>query len=160
MKTNFVKVPARGITAEEILALWQEGKLYRREEPIPYGELLARCQQEAIVYVSSIDEFVAPAWRSYIKNVWRAIVYDVRFTPFLLMKQKHEMNRYFVTALVYNLQVLGIYEPVEEVSMLKLHLKLEGISKRNSIFKNWEKYAPMNAQRRILNDIITNIHRV
>lgn len=160
MKKNFVQVPVRGITAEEILALWQEGKLYRREEPIPYGELLARCQQEAIVYVSSIDEFASPEWRPYIKDVWKAIVCDVRIASFLLMSQKREMNRYFVTALVYNLQVLGIYEPVEEVSMLKLHLKLEGISKRNSIFKNWEKYAPMNAQRRILNDIITNIHRV
>ena len=112
------------------------------------------------MYVSSIDEFASPEWRPYIKDVWKSIVCDVRIASLLLMSQKREMNRYFVTALVYNLQVLGIYEPVEEVSMLKLHLKLEGISKRNSIFKNWEKYAPMNAQRRILNDIITNIRRV
>lgn len=160
MTQKFVKVPAKGITAEELLVLWQEGELYRREEPIPYEELLARCQQEAIVYVSSIDEFVAPAWRPYIKDVWKAIVCDVRIASFLLMSQKREMNRYFVTALVYNLQVLGIYDPVEEVSMLKLHQKLEGIGKRNSIFKNWGSYALTNAQRRILNDIITNIRRV
>ncbi len=43
------KVPMRGITAEELLALWREGKLYQEvnEEDLSQEELLARCSSLA-----------------------------------------------------------------------------------------------------------------
>ena len=162
MAKEFVRVHVKGITPEDVIILWQEGKLFTKTNvgTMSAEDLLARCQQEALVYVSAINDFVTAEWRNHIKDVWEAIVCDKTFAPLLLMKQKQEMNRYFVTSIVYNMQVLGIYAPVDEVSMLKLHLTLEKVDRRNSIFKNWGKYALTNSLRRRLSHLIEETRRV
>lgn len=158
MTQKFKQVPVEGFTAEEVLALWHEGKLYRKAKLASPRELFARCQQETLDYVAAINEYATDEWKPYINNVWETIVCDKMFAPHLVMKQKPLLNRYYVTALVYNLQTLDVYQPV---SQLKLHRKLEGITTRNTIFKNWTKYSISNTQRRylrtILEDLLTSL---
>ena len=147
MKKKYQPVPVMGITAREVLALWQEGKLYLEAKPASTRELLAQCQQETLKYVASIDMFVTDKWKPYINNVWETIVNDHLFASRLVMKQKHQMNRYFVTCLVYNLQTFDVYQ---SVSQLLLHRKLEGIKTRNSVFKNWGNYPISPVERKHL----------
>lgn len=149
MKKRFEKVPARGMTAEEVLALWQEGKLYREEETerVSDEELLANCQQETLAYVAAIDEFATAQWQPHLHRLWKVIVADEVFAAELVMKQNRRLNKYFVTNLVCNLQVRGVYCSTETVSLLKLHLTLEDITKKNSIYKNMVNY-PLSAEQR------------
>jgi len=149
---KFIKVPTKGITAENVLILWQRGQLYIAEKntEMPKGDLLAHCQREALAYVKAIDEYATNEWRPYIRKIWEKVVCDDLFHEGLVMKQKRELNRYFVTGIVYNLQVMGVYQPVERLSQLRLHLTLEHIKVKNSIFKNWGYYAITPKQRRRL----------
>lgn len=149
MAKKFVKVPVRGMTAEEVLALWQEGKLYREEETerVSYEELLVHCQQEALSYVAAIDEFATAEWQPHLHRLWEVIVADEVFAAELVMKQNRMLNKYFVTSLVCNLQVRSVYYSTETVSLLKLHLTLEGVTKKNSIYKNMVNY-PLSVEQR------------
>ena len=156
MKTTLKKVPTEGITAKEVLALWRKGDLYCKAEAeeISQEQLLRRCRQETLDYVSAINCFATAEWRPHIEEIWKAIVSDDLLASRLLMKQKHVMNRYFVTSLVFNMQALGVYLPVEQVSMLRLHLRLEGVDVRNSVFNNCGNYPVTLALRRRLSALI------
>ena len=149
MKKQFVKVPVGGMTAEEVLALWQKGELFHvaEKEVVSDDELLARCQQEALAYVAAIDEFAMTEWLPHLHRLWKVIVEDEVFAAGLVMKQKRRLNKYFVTSLVCNLQVRGVYYSAERVSLLKLHQTLEGNAKKNSIYKNMVNY-PVNVEQR------------
>lgn len=149
MKKQFVKVPVGGMTAEEVLARWQRGELYQveKKEVLSDDELLARCQQEALAYVAAIDEFATAEWQPHLHRLWEVIVADEFFAAEMVMKQNRRLNKYFVTSLVCNLQVRGVYYSTESVSLLKLHLTLEGITKKNSIYKNMVNY-PVNVEQR------------
>ena len=153
---KFEKVPTVGITAEELLALWRQGKLYQEvnEEEISQEELLARCKQEALRYVAAIDEFVTPQWRPFVSEVWERVLCDKMFSAELVMRNKRKLNRYFLTSLVFNLQARGFYYPAEKVSQLRLHLKLEGTNKKNSIYKNIVNYPVRQEQRRRLSALM------
>lgn len=155
MNEKFKQVPTRGITTEELLALWREGKLYQAVGPTE-EELLLRCRKEALRYVAAVNEFVAPEWLPYIDDVWQAIVNDEAFTDGFVMKKKHQLNRYFLTGLVFNMQARGAYFSIEKVSQLRLHLKLEGVCKKNSIYKNIVNYPLNTAQRKRLSKIFEN----
>lgn len=156
MKKKFVKVPVRGMTAKDLMALWREGKLFVQQEAdeMAEEELMERCRQEALAYVAAIDEFATEQIRPYIKRYWEGIVTDEAFSSGLLMGRKRTMNRYFITAIVFNLQTLGVYKSVCEISQLKLHLKLEGVTQKNSVFKNWGKYAISSVQRKVLREML------
>lgn len=142
MKQKFAKVPLSGITAKEVLALWQKGELYLQvqEKKESQNEIKRRCRKEALAYVAAIDDYATDVWRPVIGLLWRMIVDDEEFGMKLIMKQKHMLNRYFATSIVVNLQALGVYEPVEQVSMMKLHQTLEHITGKNSVFKNLTTY--------------------
>ena len=161
---KFTKVPTKGVTAENVLILWQRGQLYiaEKETGMSKGDLLAHCQRDALAYVKAIDEYATNEWRPYIRKIWEKVVCDDLFREGLVMKQKRELNRYFVTGIVYNLQVKGIYQPVERVSQLRLHLTLEHIKVKNSIFKNWGYYAinPMQRKRLqvLMDDFLTSLN--
>lgn len=156
---KFEKVPTRGITAEELLALWRQGKLYQEvnEEDLSQEELQARCRQEALRYVSAIDEFVTEKWRPFVSEVWERVLSDKMFSKELVMKHKHQLNRYFLTSIVFNLQVRGFYYPAEKVSQLRLHLKLEGTNKKNSIYKNIVNYPVRLEQRKRLSTLMEDL---
>lgn len=161
---KFIKVPTKGVTAENVLILWQRGELYIAEKNtgMPKGDLLAHCQRDALDYVKAIDEYATDEWRPYIRRIWEKVICDGIFDEGLVMKQKGQLNRYFVTGLVYNMQVLGIYQPVERVSQLRLHLTLEHVTKKNSIFKNWGYYAITPTQRKrlqkLMDELLTSLN--
>ena len=146
---KFEKVPIGGIAANDVLALWREGKLYQEvsEEDISDEELQARCRQEALRYVAAIDGFATEKWRPLISEVWERVLSDKMFSAMLVMRNKRQLNRYFLTSLVFNLQARGIYYPAGKVSQLRLHLTLEGTNKKNSIYKSAVIYGLSFQQR-------------
>lgn len=156
MTKKYKKVPVRGITAEQVMKLWQEGRLYQEveEEDLSDEELLARCRQEVLAYVEAIDEYACEFVRPYIGKVWRVIVEDDAFADGIVMKQKRKMNRYFVTNVVFNLQTRGIYLPAGQVCPLQLHLRLERTTQKNSVYKNIVNYPLTALQRKHLSKLI------
>ena len=159
MAQKYMKVPTRGITAEEILALWQEGRLYTKAEDteVSAEDLLLRCQQEALVYVQGINDFVTDKWRPRIEKVWTAIISDNTFTPMLVMQKgrmQGHLNRYTITNIVAHMMALKIYQGD---NLLVLHKKLEGTSKKNSIYKGAGAYCLCRSQRQKLNELIQNV---
>ena len=152
---KFVRVPIRGITAEELIVLWKKGKLYQEVNTIeiPDEELLARCQQEALRYVESINEFATPEWLLYIKNVWKIIIFDDEFTGGLMIRKgrmQGQLNRYFVTNIAFHMKALDIYQ---SNSLLELHKKLEGVKEKNGIYKAARMYCLNRAQRQRIREI-------
>ena len=155
MKKKIEKVPIKGLTAEEVLALWQEGKLYqvREEENLSEFEQLALCQNEALEYVSAINEYVVAELRPYIKEVWESILTDEVFAPLLLMRKGRmhgHLNRYVVTNIVFRLREQGFYQCD---SMLELHKKMEGVNRKNCVYKSASIYSLNREQRQKLREI-------
>lgn len=160
MPKKFEKVPKTGITAEEVLTLWQKGKLYAEVDEVSKEELLARCQQEALEYVKPIDGYATEEWLPYINKVWENVVKEPSISSHLVLRRKQRLNRYFLTSLVYNLQALGLYRPVEEVSQLKLHLAMEQTERKNSVYKSAATYGVSGPQRKSLRLIMDKYKRV
>ena len=147
------------MTAEEVLALWREGRLYVevKEAIETDAEMLARCQREALAYVQRAEVFASPKWKPYIRRLWQSIVRTDVLASGLVMKQKRQMNRYYVTGIIFNLQTLGAYRPTGEVSQLKLHLTMEDVKEKNGIFKNWNRYAINVTQRKKLQALMKDL---
>lgn len=120
-------------------------------------ELLARCKQQALDYVAAINGYATAEWRPFINMVWQEVLADEVFAEKIVMKKKRQLNRYALTAFVYNLQTLGVYCSTSEVSQLELHLKLERTTRRTTIFKNWGKYPICPKERMRLKGILDKI---
>lgn len=147
MNRKFKQVPTRGITTEELLALWREGKLYQVAEPTE-EEILLRCRKEAVSYVSAIHEFVAPEWLPYIDDVWQAIVCADEFSDVLIIhkgRMRGHLNRYVVTSIVSHLKEMNMYRCD---SLLVLHKRLEGVKVKNGIYKGAVVYGLKPTQRK------------
>ena len=148
MRKKYEQVPAQGITAEEVLDLWKAGKLFVETERLSDEELLARCQQEALSYVSAIDDYATPEWRPHINKVWKSIVEDYMFEEGLVMKKglmQGRLNKYIITNIVFHLHALDIYQCT---ALVDLHKKLEAVSERNNIYKGAIMY-PLNKIQRL-----------
>ena len=156
MNQKFKKVPMRGITAEEVLALWQEGELYVEDNNVVAPEtLLAMCQHEAMDYVSAIHDFVAPKYLPYIKDVWQDIINDESFADSLVMhkgRTQGHLNRYVMTNIVEFMRSLDFYHCD---SLLVLHKRMERVKKKSSIYKCAGTYSLNKAQRKKLRDLKT-----
>lgn len=155
MKKKIEKVPTEDITAEEVLALWREGKLYheKEEENLSESDQLALCQNEVLEYVSAINEYVVAELRPYIKEIWEAILTDEMFVPVLLMRKGRmcgHLNRYVVTNIVFHLRALDIYQCD---NLLELHKKLEGVNQKNGIYKAASLYSLSKEQRKRLREL-------
>ena len=159
---KLTKVDPEGFDAARLLQAAREGRLYVKESAPEEsrGERRMRCQDEALAYVAAIDQYAADEWKPYIQKLWKVIVNDMCFAPRLVMARKGELNRYFVTSIVMNLQYLGIYLPAEKVSVYQLHLTLEHTQQKNSILKNCDKYDVTPEQRRALSDIAKSVKQV
>ena len=123
-------------------------------------ELLTRCKQQALDYVAAVNCYATDEWHPFINKVWQAVLEDKVFAEKIVMKKKRQLNRYFLTALVYNLQTLDVYCSTSKVSQLELHLKLERTKKRTTIFNNWDKYSICWEERMRLKGILEKIHPV
>jgi len=157
---NLKQVHPEDFDVATLMTAAREGRLYLQTIELTDDELLAQCQQEALAYVSAIDEFVTPAWRASIHELWKRVVSDEIFIPNLVMKKKRVMNRYFITAIVYQLQARNVYQSNETVNQLKLHLSLESITKKNSIYKSVVNYSVMPEQKKYLSALLANFQRV
>ena len=109
------KLPVMGITAEEVLHLWQQGALYVAvAEPIETeDEQLNRCRQEALAYVQCLEPYVNATWLPFIHPLWQAIISDELLTPSLVhRKGRHQghLNKYYLTNIVFHLKALDIYQ--------------------------------------------------
>lgn len=159
MSQDIVKVPVRGMTAEEVLTLWLQGELYTKKKEPTFEERHQRCIGEALEYVAAIDEYATEAWRPQLQQLWQAVLSDEMFAKILMMKkgrQRGKLNRYVMTAIVFYLQALDIYQ---NVSQIELHRRLENVKDRNSIYKGACKYQlSFDQKRRIreLNDFLAS----
>lgn len=144
------KLPVRGITAKEVLALWREGRLYLKETETACKQDI---QDEVRAYVGAIHEYVAPEWQSRIADIWQAIVADKAFAPVMVMRKgrmRGQLNRYAVTNIVFHLKALDIYQCE---SLLELHKRMERVESKNSIYKSAGMYALSRAQRLRLREL-------
>jgi len=108
---------------------------------------------EALAYVAAIDEYVTEVWRPLLRQLWQAVVCDAMFSNALVMKkgrQRGQLNRYVMTAIVFYLQALNIYQ---DVSQIELHRKLENVTDRNSIYKSACKYKLSKEQKRCIREM-------
>ncbi len=132
------------------MAAAQEGRLYLEET----GKVEIDNIDEAVcAYVSAIDDYVAPEWQPYIKDVWHAITTDDVFAPVLLMRKGRMqglLNRYLVTNIVFHLRALDIYQCD---SLLELHKKMEGVTQKNGIYKAASSYCLSREQRQRLREL-------
>ena len=146
----------RGITAEEVLALWQEGELYVEDNNVVASEtLLAMCQHEAMEYVSAIHDYVSPKYLSFIKDVWQDIISDELFADSLVMQKgrtQGHLNRYVMTNIVEFMRTLDFYH---SDSLLVLHKRMERVKKKSSIYKGAGTYSLNREQRKRLRELKT-----
>jgi len=161
MGVKIKEVRPEDFDAQVLLALAREGKLYMKVEArkVSEKELLARCQQEAQDYVRAIDEYAADEWRPCINKVWEQLVQERAIAPGLVMPQKKCLNRYFLMSLVSHLQVLGIYRPDGEVSLLQLSCSLEHTTQKNSVYKNRTNYKLTPKQRQQVREITDRLSK-
>ncbi|MBQ8009836.1 MAG: hypothetical protein IJ256_10050 [Bacteroidaceae bacterium] len=149
------KLPVEGITAEEVLHLWQQGALYVEiNEPQETAERqLDRCRQEALAYVGRLEPYVNAPWKPFVRQLWQTIVCDEAFTHQLVIRKgsrQGQLNRYFITNIVFHLKALDVYLCD---SLLDLHKTLEGVERKNSIYKSAAIYALSLRQRIRLREI-------
>ncbi len=104
--------------------------------------------REVLDYVHSIKDYATDLWQEEIDDLWQEILDDECLSEFLTMKkgmQAGHMNRYAVTNLVCRMQNNGIYR--RDVPMLTLHLRMEGVKKKNRYYTNCGNYVlPRNAK--------------
>jgi hypothetical protein len=151
--TNIRKLPTKGCTAEEVLALWQEGRLYVEEEKEAVSA--EEIEEEVRAYVCAIDEYVAPEWLPRIRDLWQSVITDAAFAPLLVMRKgrmQGHLNRYIITNIVFHMKALDIYQCE---SLLELHKKLERVSKKNSIYKSAGMYCLNRVQRQRIRELKT-----
>lgn len=114
------------------------------------------CRREILTYTQAIDGYATEMWSEGINELWQAIVGEDYLLDSLTMKHglhTGHMNRYVVTNLVCRLQNAGVYR--QDVSMLQLHRRLEGISTKNRYYKSNGNYDLSREARVILRKIIS-----
>ena len=136
-----------------LLEKWcAEGRLYVRSEA--EAEDASAWKRGALEYVAAAEKYCTERWKPYVRQLWVALTEDDLLAAGMVMRNKRVVNRYFLTCLVYNLQVRGVYQPVERVSQLQLHLCMERTPEKNSIYRNWGRYALTDAQRKRMAGIL------
>ena len=115
-------------------------------------------KREILEYVQAIDDYATETWREQIDTLWSTIVDAVCFSDSLVMKkgkQSGHMNRYTVTNLVCRMQSLGVYR--KDVSMLTLHLKLEGVTEKNKYYKSSGVYELPREARIFIRELFSRV---
>ena len=115
-------------------------------------------KREILDYVHSIDNYATEMWKGQMDAVWNTIVNATCFGDTLVMKkgeQSGHMNRYTVTNIVCRMRNLGVYR--KDVSMLTLHLKLEGVSKKNTYYKSSGLYELPREARMFIRELFSKV---
>ena len=157
--TKIKKLPVKGITAEEVLALWQEGRLYLEEtKTIGEGNIEDAYKREILDYVSSISCFATEIWKKNIDTLWQEIVEDARLKDCLVMKKGSSaghMNRYTITNIVCRMQNRDVYR--SDIPLLTLHLKLEGTKRKNKYYLSSGNYCLNKTAKTALNSLLLRV---
>ncbi len=135
---NLRKVHPEDFDVKQLEKWCREGKLFVVLEPDTDSNAYGR---EVLDYVQRINGFATENWKEKIDNLWNAIVEAPCFKDILMMKngvQRGHINKYSVTNLICRMQNTGVYR--QDVSMLSLHLKLEGVEKKNKYYKSSGNY--------------------
>lgn len=135
---NLRKVHPEDFDVRQLEKWCSEGKLFVVLEPDADTNAYGR---EVLDYVQRINGFATENWKEKIDNLWNAIVEAPCFKDILMMKngvQRGHINKYSVTNLICRMQNTGVYR--QDVSMLSLHLKLEGVEKKNKYYKSSGNY--------------------
>ena len=156
IKNAYLKrVQPKDFDAALLKRLCREGKLFVYLEPEIDEDMF---RHEVLDYVQKINGFVSDDWKEEIDNLWKTIVEESCFQDCLIMKnglQAGHMNRYCVTNLICRLQNAGVYR--QDVSMLSLHLKLEGIEKKNKFYKSSGNYELNRDARAFLRELLQRV---
>ena len=115
-------------------------------------------KREILEYVQAIDDYVTEMWKGRMDDIWNAIVDAACMSESLVMKkgkQTGHMNRYTVTNIVCRMQGLGVYR--NDVSMLALHLKLEGTTEKNKYYKSSGLYELSREARMFIRQLFSRV---
>ena len=152
---NFKKVRPKDFDVQLLEKLCNEGKLFVCLEPEDNCDLY---KLEVMDYVQRIDDFATEEWRGKTDKLWSAIVEEPCFRNVLMMKngvQRGHINKYSVTNIVCRLQNLGVYSL--DISMLTLHLELEGIQEKNTYYKSSGNYALSREEKTVLRELLQRV---
>lgn len=135
--------------------LTKEGRVY---VDLPFETDDDVVKDEILGYVRAINGYASDAWLMDIDELWETIVDNEHLQSFLVMKKgahAGHMNRYAVTSLVCRMQNLNVYR--QDVSMLTLHLQLEGIQKKNKYYTSCGNYQLERSDVRIINELCRRV---
>lgn len=114
--------------------------------------------QEILDYVQAIRDCASEPWRDEIDALWQEILdYDC-LVDFLTMKRgvcAGHINRYAVTNLVCRMQNRGIYR--KDLPMLTLHLKLEGVERKNKYYTSCGNFSLSTEARQVLRKLFSKV---
>lgn len=113
---NLKQVPVRGITAEEVLALWREGKLYFKEEIPEYTE--GEIKDNVRAYVKRLRAYATSQFSEYIDEIWEEILDDEIYLPYIIpdahARKCRELNKNGIMRIVGVLRSIGIYQDLND----------------------------------------------
>lgn len=116
MKKTIEKVPIKGITAEEVLALWQEGELYIKEKTPKYTE--GEIKENVRAYVKRLRAYATLPFAEYIDEIWEEILDDEIYLPFIIpdahARKCREFNKNGIMRIVGVLRSIGIYQDLTD----------------------------------------------
>ena len=138
MKTSLRRLHPKDFDAVLLEEWTRQGRVYI---DMPQVKNTNAWKREVLDYVRAIRDFATEMWTEDIDQVWQMIVDAECFNECLVMKRglhAGHMNRYVVTNLVCRMQNMGVYR--KDVSMLTLHLQLEGTNKKNKFYTSSGNY--------------------
>ena len=154
-KSSLRRLSPKEFDANLLRQLTLEGRVY-----IDMPQVMDKnaYKREILDYVHSIDNYATEMWKGQMDAVWNTIVNATCFSDSLVMKkgkQTGHMNRYTVTNLVCRMQSLGVYR--KDVSMLTLHLKLEGVTEKNKYYKSSGVYELPREARMFIRELFSRV---
>lgn len=154
-RKSFKRLSPKEFDANLLRQLTLEGRVYIDVPQVVDKNVYKR---EILEYVQAIDDYATETWREQIDTLWSTIVDAVCMSDFLVMKKgdmSGHMNRYSVTNLVCRMQSLGVYR--KDVSMLTLHLKLEGVTEKNKYYKSSGVYELPREARMFIRELFSRV---
>lgn len=102
----------RDITAEEVITLWQEGKLYFKEETPEYTE--GEIKENVRAYVRKLRAYATSPFADHIDEIWEEILDDEIYLPYIIpdahARKCRELNKNGIMRIVGVLRSIGIYQ--------------------------------------------------
>ena len=154
-KTVLKRLSIKEFDAALLEKLTKEGRVFIS---CPQATDQETYKREVLDYVQNIREFASKKWQMKIDGLWQAIVDAPCFSNSLKMKngmQAGHMNRYVITNIVCRMQNNGIYR--EDVSMQTLHLRMEGVRKKNKYYCSCGNYLLTKTEKDFLKELFQRV---